>query len=44
MGQVILGRVISGAGASGMASLVSILITGRNGAQPEALSTISNNK
>ncbi|KAK4201707.1 putative multidrug resistance protein [Triangularia verruculosa] len=27
MGQVILGRVISGAGASGMASLVSILIT-----------------
>jgi hypothetical protein len=28
MWQVILGRVISGAGASGMAGLVSILITG----------------
>jgi len=28
MGQVILGRVISGAGSSGMAGLVSILITG----------------
>ena len=29
MWQVILGRVISGAGAAGMAGLVSILITGR---------------
>ena len=28
MWQVILGRVISGFGASGMAGLVSILITG----------------
>lgn len=30
MWQVVLGRVISGAGASGMAGLVSILITGRS--------------
>jgi MFS family permease len=29
MWQVVLGRVISGAGASGMAGLVSILITGK---------------
>jgi len=29
MGQVILGRVISGTGTSGMTALVSVLITGK---------------
>lgn len=28
MGQILLGRIVSGAGASGMTVLVSILITG----------------
>lgn len=31
MSQVVLGRIVSGAGASGMSALVSVLITGKHG-------------